>query len=143
MSVDKQHPQKRRGVYSAPRKFDLATVLVVTTAFAMLFAFLNALGASSLVTSLIAILLVLVALGQAVLFGGRHPRQASLAVGSVFSVVVVALLGKINLSSGPDSIIFSVLGNLAVGALYGYFAGVLVGSVFMVSELLRKLMGQT
>ncbi|MEL6107615.1 MAG: hypothetical protein AAFU85_16370 [Planctomycetota bacterium] len=128
-----------KGLYSAPRRFDLATILVATAAFAVLFASLQALGTPPWLVTAIACLIVVVTLAQAGLFGGTRPRNASLIVGAVFSAAVAGFHEATRPYGSVDSFIGLVVTNLILGPLYGYIAGVLVGSVFMISDILRQL----
>ena len=67
-----------------PRRFGIGTLLVVTTMFGVLFAGLQALGCPPIVFFLALLFFTAVGLGQAFLFGGKHPRRASVIVGAVF-----------------------------------------------------------
>lgn len=128
------------GIYSAPRRFDLTTVFVATTAFAVLYAALLALNAPLIVVGIICAMLTLVALGQAVLFRSRYPRLASSLVGSIFSAITAGTLAAV--SGNAPAVVPLAIVNAFAGIFYGYFAGVLVGSVFMTAEAIRKLAGR-
>jgi hypothetical protein len=73
-------------VYSAPRRFDLATIFVVTFAYSLLFAAMNVFGFLPMVSLIVGIFITLVGAGQALLFGGHHPRVASVLTGAIANV---------------------------------------------------------
>lgn len=134
----------RPKVYSAPRRFDLSTVLVITTGYALLFGALGAIFDESEyaagVALLVGVFVTLVGVGQALLYGGRKPRTASIVVGAVVTAPYVIGTTMFFARRGmpaaflPFSLIYSVVS----GAIYGYLAGVLVGGVFMVADLIRR-----
>lgn len=130
--------QVRPTLYSAPRRFDLATILAVTSAYALLFAGLARLQSPPATTLIIAGFITLVGVAQSVLFGGNRPRLASAVAGVGMSVVpflIAAAMGR------PSRI--SVGCQLIAGPLMGYLAGALVGSVFLVSDYLRRFIRRT
>jgi len=136
---DPSPPESTR-VFSAPRKFDLSTVIVVTTVYAVGFAALRAVGFPAVGVFVLAAFFTSVALGQAVLFGAKHPRMASTVVGSAF----VAIAVTIGTLADPDAVTIqedpSILFIAAFwGVLFGYVGGVLVGSVFMVAHGVRVI----
>lgn len=130
----------RRRLYSAPRRFDLATMLVVTTAYAIFLGGLLAVGATPMLTVILVGLVTLLGVAQAVLFGGREPRRASMLIGAP----ICALLLCISVFSGPQQyislpfVLFATGVGALEGAVLGYFAGVLVGGVFLVADVLRR-----
>lgn len=76
------HEVAQRGrIYSAPRRFDLFTVMIVTAAYALLLGGMSALRFPPVVSGYVAGFITLVGIGQAVLFGGRWPRFASVVSG--------------------------------------------------------------
>ncbi|WP_145384765.1 hypothetical protein [Stieleria neptunia] len=127
-------------MYSAPRKFDLSTTLVVTTACAMVFAILRAVSLPMIAVAVVAAFFTSIALGQAILFGGKHARVASMLVGAVFFVVAMTFvaLRQSNGQSAED-LIPLLFFNAIFGACWGYLGGVLVGSVFMLAEKVRTI----
>ena len=122
-------------VYSAPRKFDLATILTVTFAYAMLFGALTLAAGGRRDAAFMMIawnggFITLVGLAQPILFGGKRPREASQITGGVAAIVIAFLL--------PDSTGFCALPFfLLFGVLLGYLAGALVGGVFLVADAVR------
>lgn len=142
MERDTNQSKRKSSVYSAPRRFDLATVFVGTTAFALFYATLNALGAPPMVVAILTALVTLVALGQAALFGGNHPRLASLLVGLTIFATTGAILLLADQAFRPEDLVPAVLFTAFGGLFWGYIAGVLVGSIFMVAHVIRKLAGR-
>ena len=82
----------RPKVYSAPRRFDLTTIFVVTSAYAVLFAVMTALKLPPSVSLISAGFITTVGIGHALLFRGLKPRTASLLVGAaVYGIVSLAV----------------------------------------------------
>ena len=82
----------------------------------------------------------LVGIGQAMLFGGRKPRTASITVGAVLSsMIMVGMMLWSNPRGMPGSMLpFILVYGAIAGIVYGYLAGVLVGGVFLVADLFRR-----
>jgi hypothetical protein len=132
----------RRRLYAAPRRFDLATLLVITTAYALLMGGLGALGAPPLFTAIVAGYVTLVGIGQAALFGGRKPRRPSMLVGmTLYAIWILTTMWNIwhvvSFGSALPFILFVSTVGLVQGAILAYLAGVLVAGVFLVADLLR------
>ncbi|MCA9101609.1 MAG: hypothetical protein KDA63_10680 [Planctomycetales bacterium] len=122
-------------LYSAPRRFDLATIFTVTLAYAILFALMSLLAAPPVVSISIAGFVAMVAVAQAVLFDGAHPRAASLACGSsIFLLIGLALTFWLGTSAVFN---YTIPVMLTFGGVMGYLTGVLVGGVFLVSDIVR------
>ncbi|NOZ41179.1 MAG: hypothetical protein GXP24_13275 [Planctomycetes bacterium] len=147
--------QQKYKRYSAPRRFDLATLLVVTAAYAMLFTGLKALDFSSSIFLYVAGLITLVAIAQSLFatwekprlssFLFRNdPRQVSILVGIVFHMLLVFrtygvfIWQDIQRGVPLGKLVMSLLAILLPGALMGYFSGVLVAGVFLIADNLRK-----
>jgi hypothetical protein len=129
------------GLFSAPRNFDLLTILVITTAYAAMFALLRAISFPGIAVLIVAAFFTSVALGQAILFGAKHPRWASTLVGSLFFVLL--LIGNFLIdrqSPPPDALLPMILSTLIFGAFSGYIGGVFVGFVFMVAHGIRLVL---
>ena len=127
----------RPKVYSAPRRFDLATIFVVTTAYALLFAVLGGLNAGVVATFGVAGFITFVGIGQAVLFRGRRPRVSSMSVG--VGLLLVAGIGSwffMSRTPGPVIVMIAVQ-CIIYGVILGYVAGAMVGGVFLVADALR------
>jgi hypothetical protein len=126
--------------YSVPRRYDLATLFFVTTAYALLFAALRLIRLPPRAVGTIALLLALVGIAQAVLFKGKAPRAASITVGTIFVgiVYVMAIPGPMSIEDLTPLLLSSAL----LGPVVGYLCGVLVGGVFLVADVARKLVAR-
>jgi hypothetical protein len=137
----KRSPTK---LYSAPRRFDLATIFAVTTAYSLLFAALSGLNFPPMASFCIAGFITGVGIGQAMLFGGKRPRRASVLVGAALYLFgALALIYRFEQSFSGGMIFLAVLNSLVMGSIMGYVAGVLVGGVFLVADILRQRFGRT
>jgi len=127
-------------LYCASRRFDITTALVVTTAYAAVFAVLQSLNAPTVFATHLAVFFTLVALGQAVFFRGHHPRWASLLVGSAYFLVGLTVDSFSGTNTvGSEEFVYVTLFFALSGAFWGYLAGVLVGSLFMIVDGIRQL----
>ena len=134
-------------VYSAPRRYDLATMFVVSVAYAVLFAVMRSLQAGPLMFVTIGLFFTVIAAAQALLFKGNSPRLASCIAGSLYLVgsnAAVFLLTSVN-PLQPFRIVSSILpaagGLICVavsGAICGYIGGALVAGVFLAADQLRR-----
>ena len=70
-------------VASVPRRFGMGVLLILVTAFAVLFAAMRTIGVPPGLFVLVAVLFLGVTLGQILLFKGKRPREASLLVGGI------------------------------------------------------------
>lgn len=129
--------------YGAPRVFDLFTMLAITLAFALLFAFMKLLepafsASMPLVMFAISAFLVLTGLGQAIFWNGKKPRIASLATGPLnFAIVGVALLMLSSEMRNPAMMIGLVCLSIS-GLPLGYLAGTVVAGVFLLADKFRQ-----
>jgi hypothetical protein len=123
-------------IFSVPRRFDMATILVAMTGFALLFAGLRAMDARPEIMASLAGLFVAVAIGQAFVATAGNPRTASIIAGGLYWFVASAVMG---MGITSDRLDFCYL-TLAVifGPITGYLAGTLVGGVFLVAYHLRE-----
>lgn len=134
-----------------PRRFSMAAMFVVMTLFALLFAFMELLGASPEVFTVVAIFVAVVGLGQTLFFGGKYPRAASVCVGAcLLPVEILAWIIFHFVSSGLASFsaegaswtFMAMLFCVPLGGFLGYLAGGLAGGVFLVLDLLAKRAGE-
>ena len=123
--------------FSVPRRYDLATLMAVTMAYACLFGALRAWNAAPELVIWIAGFLTTVGAAQAILFGGRSPRRASVFAGMAFAAASYAVLMVID-TEGFTGFCFLIAASLC-GAMFGYFGGVIVAGVFLVAHYLRCL----
>jgi putative addiction module component (TIGR02574 family) len=127
-------------VFAAPRRFDLSTIFVVTMAFSLLFAGMRLLPFPPVVSVIVGGYFALIGLGQAFLFRGNRPRTASILVSMLYYALVALLVWQLR---GPraypvsDIVVVAML-MMVFGAVLGYVAGALVGSVFMIADILRR-----
>lgn len=125
-------------IYSAPRRFDIATTFAVSTAFAMLFTILGYCEFSVEAKLAWCVYFFGVGFAQAAMFGGRAPRTASVIAGSV--LLTLLLFGFV---IGHGSIVLCALfGALILGMPGGYLAGTIIGGVFLVADKLRNRIGK-
>ena len=124
-------------LYSVPRRFDIATILVVTFAYALLFNALRWIRAPSPTITMVAVSISCVGIGQALLFRGKKPRMSSILSGvAVFFCIDIYSIAA---SNRLFDVLGMLLGVAVGGTIFGYVAGVAVGSVFLVSDKTRKL----
>ena len=129
-------------LYAVPRRFDLATIMVVTFAYALVLGASRMLKLPPHIVFHIAGFLSAVAIGQALLFRGKKPRLSSALVGAVYVVGVYAYGA---LTREPSLLQFQVailriwFFIALYGVIVGYFGGIAVGSVFLLSDVARKL----
>jgi hypothetical protein len=121
--------------FSVPRRYDLATLMAVTMAYACLFGALRAWGAPPEFVIWVAGFLTTVGAAQAILFRGRSPRGASVLAGMVYMVATFVVLMVIE---GFTEFCF-LLAAVLYGTMLGYFGGVIVAGVFLVAHYLRCL----
>lgn len=130
--------------YGAPRVFDLYTLLAVTLAFALLFAFLRLieqllLESLPLVAISIGVFVTLTAIAQLALWGGQKPRLASLVAGPVIWIMLFVGLAMQDprrlLSVGS---LAGCLCSAVLGIFFGYLGGAMVAGVFLLADVFRK-----
>jgi hypothetical protein len=127
-------------IFSVPRRFDMATLLVAMTGFSLLFAFMYLIepftqaGAAGM--AVISGLFIAVTIGQALVIKGGDPRMASIIAGGVYWVFAAIVLAS---SLGPNRADACILTTaVIIGPVTGYLAGTLVGGVFLVAYHLRE-----
>lgn len=136
------------GQFGVPRRFGVGTLLTITAIFAALFGMLSALGAHPIEFGGVTLFFVAVALGQAVLFKGKRPREASLLVGGCLLPLVLFVEAVVTFFAhgyaAPVAGMACSLPVLAgVGALLGYLAGGVIAGVLLVTHLVgRRLAGR-
>ena len=136
-----QEPQR---VYSAPRRFGIATMLWVATACGVLIWVLQLFDTPPPVIIAISIFLAVVAGMQAVF--QESPRWASIITGEICVVgcfgyfFVVAMLDS---RGGPDAcVLCSLPVVMGFGLVAGYCGGAVVAGFFMVMENTGKYFAQ-
>jgi hypothetical protein len=128
-------------VYSVPRRFDLATIFVVMLAFSLLFGAMKAFQFPAEASASIAGFIAAIGAAQALLFGGRRPRTASLVTGSlIFTGILLATW----VANGPRMthwglILFGATYGVIGGGILGYLSGGIVAGVFLIADKVRKM----
>jgi hypothetical protein len=134
-------PAKTSELYSAPRRFDLATIFVVTAAYSILFGAMSAFNDyfGPITKTAVGLLVTIVAVTQAFYKDTANPRGVSVVTGAIAQTMVMILIEIFAPRLFPEPGLFVVIfyGMLG-GAVSGYLAGVLVGGVFLVADALRK-----
>lgn len=126
---------KQKRLYSAPRRFDLATMLVVTTAYGILFAGMKLLNFPKGGFFLVAGLITVVGVAQSLFHNWRNPRAVSVLAGMT-CYAVIAVWDRIE-TGFYVQIGTAVIGAVLSGGMLGYFFGVGVAGVFLLADYLR------
>ena len=131
---------RSRRVYSAPRRFDLATLFVVMIVYACLLGLFVGVGVPDEVMFSILGFLTAVAISQPALFGGNMPRLSSVIVGGVALPLIFTMFSIFKLHHRMSSmdILLGGASCVPLGASFGYLAGAMVGGVFLVADLVRQ-----
>ena len=124
--------ERKRRIYSVPRRFGLATILIVTAVFAVLFSLLRLFNAPPAVYIF---LMVFTVIGGAQMIFGKTPRTASAVTGGVLYVVAfivdMTIWGDVRFA---ETLFLGLSCGTVFGALLGYAAGVLIAGVFLVID---------
>jgi hypothetical protein len=131
-----QPPSAKPSVYSVPRRFSLASIFLLTVAFALLAALVHWLRLPPAWAVGMMVFFALVGLLQLTLH--RTPRQASMLAGCIlFPPVGTALIilsdPTYAMSPFSDLAFHAACWSIA-GAAAGYVMGTLVGGVFMLAD---------
>jgi hypothetical protein len=134
-------PAETSELYSAPRRFDLATIFVVTAAYSLLFGAMSAFNDyfGPVSKTAVGLLVTIVAVVQAFYKDTANPRGVSVVTGAIAQTMIMILIEMFEprLLPQPALLVVIFCGVLG-GAVSGYLAGVLVGGVFLVADALRK-----
>lgn len=126
-------------LFSVPRRFDLATVLVAMLGFALLFSGLRIyFDATPPVMAVIGGLFVTVAFGQWAAARRGRPRQASIVAAGIFWFALNLGLLYFGRRHAIDSVGVAAFTAVLYSIPSGYIVGTLVGGVFLVSHHLRE-----
>jgi hypothetical protein len=127
-----------------PRRFSIGTMMILVTAFAVLFGVLKMAGASPAVFSAISLFIGGVAASQALLFKGEVPRLASFVGGIVMFLLIGGtwLVVRHCTTTFPDRGIVNLVGSLIgvgiasmfCGGPLGYVVGCFVAAIFLVRK---------
>jgi hypothetical protein len=133
-----QSPQKPVGV---PRRFSIGTMMILVTAFILLFAVLKTLDTPPIVFAIVTIYVAGIAASQSLLFKGRRPRLASVVSGMSMIALFVVIVAVMEFRVYPRSLdVGAIVGFLftmvifpvVVGAPLSYAVGCFVASIFLV-----------
>ncbi|HEX3601610.1 MAG TPA: hypothetical protein VHU84_15770 [Lacipirellulaceae bacterium] len=128
-------------LYSAPRRFDLATIFVVTAAYSLLLGALSGMSAPPLVKVVITALITIIAVAQAFFLKVANPRGVSIITGAIAYTAISILIWVNYHNIFINSFFFVVIVNGVLGGgIIGYLFGTLVGGVFLVADKLRAKM---
>ncbi|MHB1036952.1 MAG: hypothetical protein ACYC35_20030 [Pirellulales bacterium] len=118
-----------------PRRFGIATMMIFTAIFAVLFAVLKALNFSPAGFAGVSIFIGGVAACQSLLFRGKAPRAASIVGGSILLCVIVTVARFADgLSFDSAEVVDLYLGFLLLGGLLGYGVGVFIAAIFLIRK---------
>ena len=122
--------------FGVPRRFGIGTILVITTAFGLLLSLLQNAGAPPGVVWFVIVFVSLIGLGQMLLFGGSHPRKASIVTGEIcFPLMIAAAVALFKPSRTlPGEMAWVVFTSLVFGGGFGYLAGGVVAGVFLIMD---------
>lgn len=132
-------PSHTSDLYTAPRRFDLATIFVATAAYSLVLGGLTALGWPPVVKVIVSLLAAAIAVAQALFKTRANPRGVSIVTG----VAVCTLFTWIGFAAGahrelPISLpAATVFLGLMGGSIAGYLIGTCVGGVFLVADMAR------
>jgi hypothetical protein len=137
-----QPPKPPEPQVGVPRRFGMATMMIFTTMFVVLFAAMKTfhVDAHPAVFAAIPLFVAGVGFSQAVLFRGKDPRRASYFGGIISGIIIAAgVVLFLNVASGSfndrdfcaDFVAGLVLA-LLFGGPFGYLAGCVVAGIFLV-----------
>jgi hypothetical protein len=132
-------PNSASGLYSAPRRFDLATIFVVTAAFSLLLGGLSLLGATPLVMIVITSLLAIIGITQALFQHVASPRGVSIITGAIaYTLISWIIWYTVPFAFPVPFFVVMFINGLIGGSLLGYMFGTLVGGVFLIADVVRR-----
>jgi hypothetical protein len=135
-------PANTSELYTAPRRFDLATLFVMTAAYSLLFGVLSGFNAvfqfGPLPLIILGLVVAVVGAAQALSHGVANPRGVSVVVGGAAFVLFCLLILVIRPQLFEGWLFIDIALGLVFAPVLGYFAGVLVGGVFLVADRLRS-----
>ncbi len=143
--------ERRPSEFGAPRRYGIGTIMIVTLAAAVLLGVFNAFGAPPVLVVVVMVFLVLVGLGQIILYQGVRPRAASVLTGAIVFPLEYFLIfvffavkdhrGWRGVADPVEVIVFGcillVVGPI-LGAGLGYVAGGLVAGIFLVMDAVQR-----
>ncbi len=145
-SLTHAEPRHPRSLVPAqvPRRFPVGTLLLLVLVFAVVLSVLRTVGMGAGMILFVGGFVLVVGLGQVVLFRGEKPREASLCAG----VAAWILLGTLGTLAGAWSgaarrwetviwMLFAIVFSAFLGAALGYITGCVLAGVFLVADRIR------
>jgi hypothetical protein len=137
-----------RPAVGVPRRFGMFIMMLMVTLYALLFSLLKVLHASTSVFVFIALLVTGIGIGQAVLFGGRYPRAASIWIGLVLVPIEMLAFcmfandfiyfGNMSVGEVLAVVIGIVFVGVPIGAIVGYLFGTVTAGGFYLEDWYDK-----
>ncbi len=137
-----------RPAIGVPRRFGVFLMMLMVTFYAVLFSVLTVLRATPVVFALMAFLFTGIGIGQAVLFGGRFPRAASIWAGSILVPIEAVIFcsiendflyfGRMSRGSAIAAGIAVVIVCIPMGAILGYLFGTVTAGGFYLVDRYEK-----
>ncbi len=131
-----QARSSEKTLYSVPRRFDIATLLVVSLAYSLLFSFFKVLGAPWPVFLFFGMLTVVIGVAQALFPYGNEPRWASMIAGFVY-LEVWSIATAIVLQDWTGGLC-GMVGAFVFGPPIGYITGAVEAGVFLLADKVRN-----
>ena len=136
--VDESAPRAPgRPQVGVPRRFSIGTLMILVTAFAVLFSLMKTLDVHPAIFVWVSVFVAGVAACQVLLFQGKNPRKASFVggyiVGGVIGVGTAVVAGFVEQSAGTfvEALVFWFLFVALLGGPFGYLAGCVVAGIFL------------
>jgi hypothetical protein len=131
-------PTKTSELYSAPKRFDLATIFVMTAAYSLVLGFMALFQEfGPVVKAAVVIFITIVGVCQAFYQNTANPRGVSVVAGAIAQTVMLIILGPSHRWFYAPVFVVIVIYGIVGGAIFGYLAGTIVGGVFLVADKLR------
>ncbi|MGE0609569.1 MAG: hypothetical protein AB7O62_20935 [Pirellulales bacterium] len=132
--------------FGVPRRYGLDSILAAVTFFALWLGLLTFLGVRPVLITMFVLYVAGVGLSQALLFGGKNPRAASIISGPILAVIIPTVFYFLTRDPNeptnlPDYEALAIL-VVVVGPVLGYFVGTFVAGVFLVLDGFEWLMGK-
>ena len=125
-------------IYCAPRRFDILTILCVSSVYAIAFAILTGAKVPMPLALMLTLFVTFIGLAQAILWKGERPRLASILIGILFFVAAcILMLPATQYVNDPYEIFFFVMVSPFVGSIVGYVFGAAIGGLFLAIEGIR------
>lgn len=134
---ERKPPSREVKLYAVPRRFDIATLLVVSLAYSLLFTLLRLSGTHWGVAAFTGGLTMAVGIAQGLFPYGNGPRNASIVAGAGYVAIWAGVLAALyeNVLMFVAMVLFSLL---LTGPVVGYLCGAVVAGVFLVADKVRR-----